>query len=55
MSEDSPQFLLIKNRILNEHRKYAHKEQFFEPELWAEMAARKIIASLPYANTKEKL
>ena len=40
------QYDMIKNRILNEHRKYAHKEQHFEKDLWAEMAARKIVASL---------
>lgn len=37
---------MIKNRILNEHRKYAHKEEHFEQDYWAEVAARKIISSL---------
>jgi len=36
----------IKARILNEHRKYAHKEAYFEKDFWAEAAARKIIASM---------
>jgi hypothetical protein len=36
----------IKARILNEHRKYAHKEKHFEPDFWAEAAARKILATM---------
>jgi hypothetical protein len=36
----------IKARILNEYRKYAHKEAHFEKDFWAEAAARKILATM---------